>query len=99
MRSARGDSPRPVRTQSPQLRRPSEAVHGRSNAKRKTLIVATRSAAPQTGQGRPNTAAYCAERAGPITGPSLGALDQEAEHGARLRLLDDAVAGAARERL
>jgi hypothetical protein len=83
--------PAPVSTQSPQFRRPSDAVHGRSKAKRKTLTVATRIAAPQTGHGRENTAAYCAERAAPITLRSLRALDDaerwagDAPHGAVAR--------------
>src|SRR5258705_11368718 len=86
--------PTPVRTQSPQLRRPSEAVHGRSKGKRKALTVATRMAAPHTGHGRPNTATYCAERAGPISPGSLRALDDEPLDAAGLGALDDAMAGA-----
>src|SRR5262249_26330459 len=35
-----------------------DAVHGRSNAKRKTFRVATSTAEPQTSHGRTNTAAY-----------------------------------------
>src|SRR5207249_5102049 len=54
-RSGRRTRPAPVSTQSPQLRSPSEAVHGRSKAKRNTLTVATRSAAPHTGQDRKST--------------------------------------------
>src|SRR5512138_2521942 len=77
MRSGRCARPTPRSTQSPQLRKPSEAVHGRSKAKRTTLTVATRMAAPHTGHGRPNTAAYCAERARPISPRSLHALDDE----------------------
>src|SRR5262245_52054916 len=50
--------PAPVRTQSPQFLRPSDAVHGRSNANRKTLRVAIRTAEPQTSHGRANSAPY-----------------------------------------
>src|ERR687892_2888726 len=96
-RSVRWARPRPRSIQSPQLRRPSEAVHGRSNAKRNTLIVAIKNAALQMGHGRPKTAVYWAESAEPISGRSLRALDEEAEHDTRLRLLDDSVARAARE--
>src|SRR4029453_18506370 len=97
MRSGRWTRPRPRRTQSPQLRRPSEAVHGRSKAKRKTLTVATRMAAPHTGQGRPKTAAYCPESAGPISGGSTRALHDEALHPLGLGPLDDRVPVASRE--
>src|SRR5678815_5473187 len=90
MRSGRWTRPRPRRTQSPQLRRPSEAVHGRSKAKRKTLTVATRMAAPHTGQGRPKTAAYCAESAGPISAGSTRALHDEALHPLCLLYTSDA---------
>src|SRR5438128_7805981 len=38
---------------------PSDAVHGRSNAKRNTLTIATRSAAAHTGHGCPKTSRYC----------------------------------------
>src|SRR5207248_649814 len=98
-RSGRWARPRPFSTQSPQLRAPSEAVHGRSNAKRKTLTVATRTAAPHTGHGRPNTAAYWPESAAPISPRSLRALDDEAKDPARFRTLDDAVARAPGEGL
>ena len=97
MRSGRWTRPRPRRTQSPQLRRPSEAVHGRSKAKRKTLTVATRMAAPHTGQGRPKTAAYCAESAGPISAGSTRALHDEALHPLGLGPFDDRVSVAPRE--
>src|SRR6185295_11665005 len=98
MRSARWTRPTPRSTQSPQLRRPSEAVHGRSNAKRKTLTVATRMAAPHTGQGRPKTAAYCAENAGGISSAgSMRALDDEALDSLRLGPFDDGVSVASRE--
>src|SRR5216117_4175425 len=59
MRSGRRTTPTPVSTQSPQFRMPSDAVHGRSNAKRKTLTIATRSAAAHTGHGCPKTSRYC----------------------------------------
>src|SRR5262249_27175927 len=51
--------PTPVSAQSPQFRMPSDAVHGRSKAKMKTLIIATRSAAAHTGHGCPKTSRYC----------------------------------------
>src|SRR5262245_4973662 len=51
--------PTPVSAQSPQFRMPSDAVHGRSKAKRKTLTIATRSAAAHTGHGCPKTSRYC----------------------------------------
>src|ERR1700741_5478681 len=97
MRSERCARPTPRSAQSPQLRRPSEAVHGRSNAKRKTLTVATRMAAPHTGHGRPKTAAYCAESAGGISAGSTRALDDEALHPLRLGPLDGRVAVASGE--
>src|SRR5262245_63937696 len=97
MRSGRCARPAPRSTQSPQLRRPSEAVHGRSKAKRTTLTVATRMAAPHTGHGRPNTAAYCAESADGISGGSTRALNDEALDSLRLGPLDDRVAVAPRE--
>src|SRR4029450_2545043 len=97
MRSGRWTRPMPRRTQSPQLRRPWEAVHGRSKAKRKTLTVATRMAAPHTGQGRPKTAAYCAESAGPISAGSTRALHDVALPPLALGPLDDRVALAPRE--
>src|SRR5262245_17343764 len=59
MRSGRRTTPTPVSAQSPQFRMPSDAVHGRSNAKRKTLTIATRSAAAHTGHGCPKTSRYC----------------------------------------
>src|SRR5262245_66014496 len=97
MRSGRCARPTPRSAQSPQLRRPSEAVHGRSNAKRKTLTVATRMAAPHTGHGRPKTAAYCAESAGDIRAGSTRALNDEALDPLRLGSLDERVAVASRE--
>ena len=60
-------TPRPVKSQSPQFRMPSDAVHGRSNAKRNTLIVATTIAAAHTGQARPNNASRWALSAAPVT--------------------------------
>src|SRR5262245_14449588 len=67
MRSERVGTPAPRSTQSPQLRSPSDAVHGRSKAKRKTLTVATRTAAPHTGHGRSNSAAYCPAKSRAVT--------------------------------
>src|SRR6266403_1211778 len=51
-------APTPIRTPSPQFRSPSDAVHGRSKAKRKTFRVAIRTAEPHTSHGRANTAPY-----------------------------------------
>src|ERR1700675_4537511 len=98
MRSVRLTIPSPVRTQSPQLRTPSEAVNGRSKAKRKTLVTATRIAAPHTGHGRANSAAYCVANTlfmrllCPAEGGTVGAAEGE-EDGA-----DDSQCGSQGDR-
>src|SRR3989441_12267786 len=78
---------------------PSDAVHGRSKAKRKTLTVATRMAEPQTGHGRLKSTAYCAERERSMRRPSLGPLHDEPEDARRLPPLDDPVPRLLLERL
>src|SRR2546428_5550198 len=78
---------------------PSDAVHGRSKAKRKTLTVATRMAEPQTGHGRLKSTAYCAERERPMRRPLLGPLHDEPEDARRLPPLDDPVPRLLLERL
>src|SRR2546428_2887366 len=78
---------------------PSDAVHGRSKAKRKTLTVATRMAEPQTGHGRLKTTAYRAERERPMRPPLLGPLHDEPEDAPRLPPLDDPVPRRLLERL
>src|SRR5437016_13892536 len=99
MRSGRRTTPTPVSTQSPQLRMPSDAVHGRSNAKRKTLTVATRTADPQMDQGRPKSTAYCSESERPISRSSLRPLHDEPEDALRLPPLHDPVPRLLLERL
>src|SRR5256885_2349431 len=78
---------------------PSDAVHGRSNAKRKTLTVATRTADPQMDQGRPKSTAYCAESERPISRLSLRPLHDEPEDALRLPSLHDPVPRLLLERL
>src|SRR5438093_10847570 len=78
---------------------PSDAVHGRSNAKRKTLTVATRTADPQMDQGRPKSTAYCSESERPISRSSLRPLHDEPEDALRLPPLHDPVPRLPRERL
>src|SRR2546422_829232 len=78
---------------------PSDAVHGRSNAKRKTLTVATRTADPQMDQGRPKSTAYCAESERPISRSSLRPLHDEPEDALRLPPLHDPVPRLLLERL
>jgi hypothetical protein len=51
MRSGRCRSPMDCKSQSPQFLNPSEAVHGRSKANRKTLRVPMSMAAGITGHG------------------------------------------------
>src|SRR6266436_5580433 len=62
MRSGRSTTPRPLNAQSPQLRTPSEAVKGRSNANRNTFVTAARTAAPHTGHGRAKMVSYCSAK-------------------------------------
>src|SRR3989441_11379201 len=78
---------------------PSDAVHGRSNAKRKTLTVATRTADPQMDQGRPKSTAYCSESERPISRSSLRPLHDEPEDALRLPSLHDPVPRLLLERL
>src|SRR5438552_18155424 len=78
---------------------PSDAVHGRSNAKRKTLTVATRTADPQMDQGRPKSTAYCSESERPISRASLRPLHDEPEDALRLPPLHDPVPRLLLERL
>src|SRR5207245_862010 len=78
---------------------PSDAVHGRSNAKRKTLTVATRTADPQMDQGRPKSTAYCSESERPISPSSLRPLHDEPEDALRLPPLHDPVPRLLLERL
>src|SRR5438552_16664907 len=78
---------------------PSDAVHGRSNAKRKTLTVATRTADPRMDQGRPKSTAYCSESERPISRASLRPLHDEPEDALRLPPLHDPVPRLLLERL
>ena len=51
--------PKSCINESPQLRKPSDAVHGRSKAKRKTFSAAMTKADGITGQGWPKTISFC----------------------------------------